>query len=664
VGVLLRPDPEEGEPVIPYSIIVPSLFLCLVLPPAGESPSDESAPAETQPTEPLVRPHHEVTVTATRTPNELRELGRSVTVLTRRDLEFLGARNVMQVLETVPGFSVAQQGSYGGATSVFVRGGESDFNLVLVDGVPVNRPGGEFDFANLSTANIERIEIVRGPASVLYGTEAVASTIHIITRRGTRGGDPSGFVSAEAGGYGSFAYRGQVEGGSDRVRYSFGAVNTATDGIFDFNSRFRRTDLSASGVFDIGADSSLTSGLRYAAGRQHYPTDSTGAVVDPNDYRDTREEIYSLDFHHRSSTRYDTKLQYGFHRNHAFSYTLEDGVVDFFTDIFEAYDTRHYIDWQNNFLPAPGHLVTVGMSIKREASPTIDATRRSVGVYLQDQITWGERTYLTAGVRYDDNDRFSSFLTTHLDLAVLVDDSLKFRGSLGNGFRAPAFTEIVGFPDFGIAGNPELVPEKNVAFEAGVDYFAPDGSSRASATMFFNRFRDLIEFTLAGGPGSPAFLNVEAANARGLEMEGFIRLERRAGAGISYTYTATKVTDAGTVPFGNFEQGERLLRRPSHLANVYGTFSGARHRLRVDVKYKGSRDDRIFLPDFTSRRVRLPGYVKVDLAATVPLARLSDSRGELALILRGENVLDREYTEIAGFPSPGRRLLGGLELLF
>jgi vitamin B12 transporter len=650
-----------------HSTLCPSLLLILTLgAPLPAIPQSEEPAAEKteQPPAPPVSPHHEVTVTATRTPSEIRESGRSVTVLTRRDIEVLGAGNVLQILETVPGFSVAQVGSFGGATSVFVRGGESDFNLILMDGVPINRPGGEFDFANISTANIERIEIVRGPASVLYGTEAVASTIHIITRQGTRGGDPTGFLSAEAGSYGSFDYRGAVEGGSDRVRYSLGAVNTATDGIFDFNSRFRRTDLSASGTFDLNADSSLTTGLRYTAGRQHFPTDSTGAVVDPNDFRDTREEVYSLDFRRRSSPRYDTKLQYGFHRHHAFTYTLEDGIVDFFSDVFEAHDTRHYIDWQNNLLLTPGHLFTAGVSIRREASPTIDVTRRSLGLYLQDQAAWRDRVFLTAGVRFDDNDRFSSFLTTHLDLAVLLADSVKLRGAVGNGFRAPSFTEIIGFPDFGIAGNPNLTPERNVAFEGGVDYFAPDGGSRASATVFFNRFRDLIEFTFAGGPGSPNFINIEAANSRGVELEGFVRLEAHWGAGLTYTYTGTEVTNAGTVPFGNFEPGERLLRRPTHVANVYASFVRNRYRMRMELKYKGKRDDRLFLPDFTSLRVRLPGYLKVDLAAGLPLARLSDSRGEVALVFRGENVLNREYTEIAGFRSPGRRLLGGIELLF
>ncbi len=127
--------------------------------------------------------HHEVTVTATRAPTELRQIGQSLTLITAEDIEAQGARDVLQILETVPGFNVARSGSFGGQSSVFVRGGESDFNLVLIDGVQVNQPGGFFDFADLTTTNIERIEIVRGPSSVLYGADAMTSTIHIITRK-------------------------------------------------------------------------------------------------------------------------------------------------------------------------------------------------------------------------------------------------------------------------------------------------------------------------------------------------------------------------------------------------------------------------------------------------------------------------------------------------
>ncbi|GAB4111700.1 MAG: TonB-dependent vitamin B12 receptor BtuB [Acidobacteriota bacterium] len=623
---------------------------------AGETP------AGTEKTR-LEAPPETVTVTATRTPAELRELGRPVTVVTRDEVTAMGARTVAEVLAGLPAFSVAQSGSFGGPTSVFVRGGESDFNLVLIDGVPVNRPGGEYDFANLSTANIERIEIVRGPGSVLYGTEAVSSTIHIITRRHRSGSRPSGTVSVEGGSYGTLGTSAGIQAGSERIQFSLGAAHVDTDGIFDFNSTWRRTEVSGGGAFLLGARSTLTTSLRYSSARQHFPTDDTGAPVDPNDYRTAREQVYSVGLQYRSSPRWDTRLQYGYHRNDALNFTVEDGVTDFFSGVFEADDDRHYVDWQNTLMLVPGHELTAGLSWKREESRTLEETRRSAGIYLQDRMSWGDRVFLTTGVRFDDNDRFSSFVTGHADGALLVSEHLKLRAAIANGFRAPSFTEILGFPTFGITGNSDLRPEKNTAVEFGADWLR-GSRTRLSGTMFFNRFSDLIEFTFFGAPGQPNFVNVEAARSRGLELEGTFPVGTSFRGGGSYTWNDTKVTDAGTDPFGNFELGRPLLRRPRHLAGVWGAWEGPRVRLRMDLRYKGSRDDRLFFPDFTSRRVRLEGYWSVDARVEFPVADYLDWDRPLSLVLRGRNLLNHGYTEIAGFPSPGRTLYGGLEFGF
>ncbi len=645
------------------------LGLALVcLPPtlfgANEHQSKKPNPQPPSKIEKSKGPHEEVTVTATRTPTQVGELGRSVTIVNSKEIEESGAVTVAEVLETVPGFSVARSGSYGGATSVFVRGGESDFNLVLIDGVQVNRPGGEFDLANLSTANIERIEIVRGPSSVLYGTEAVSSTIHIITRSGRRAGSPGGRASALGGSRGSQDYLAQVDGGSDRIRYSLGALSTQTDGIFNFNSGYRRSDLSARNDIELSPGTTLGGSLRYNTGTQHVPTDDAGAIVDPNDYRDVAEQTYSVHIQRKFSANYDSRIQYGYFSHHSSNYTLYDGVTDFYDSIFESDENRHYVDWQNTMRLIPGHLVATGASWKEETSHDIHSTRRSFGLYVQDQVSIGDRLFLTGGVRREDNNRFSDFVTGQFDASYLVNDTLRVRGSVGNGFRAPSFAEIVGFPEYGIAGNPNLRPEKNTAVEAGVDLTLSGSGLQLSTTAFSNRFRDLIEFTFATAPGSPNYLNVEAANSRGLEFQGTWRTGTFVTFGSWYTFTATKVTNAGSVPSGNFEKGRPLLRRPRHLAGVFGEFDQSRLHLRLDLLYKGARDDRIFLPDYTSTRVTLPGYLRADCFGSVPLLRVEDGRRVLSAVFRAENLFNREYQEIAGFPSPGRRLRGGLEFQF
>ena len=154
----------------------------------GSNPSEAENPSENNiqedPSPPVPQNHYEVTITATRTPTAQREIGQSTTVITSQEIEAQGARDILQVLETIPGFNVVRVGSFGGTASIIVRGGETDFNLILIDGIQVNQAGGSFDFADLTTTNIERIEVVRGPSSVLYGADAVTSVINIITRRG------------------------------------------------------------------------------------------------------------------------------------------------------------------------------------------------------------------------------------------------------------------------------------------------------------------------------------------------------------------------------------------------------------------------------------------------------------------------------------------------
>ncbi len=605
---------------------------------------------------------YEVTVTATRTPTELRKATQAVTVITAEEIEKQGARDVIQLLETIPGFDVVRSGSFGGATSVFVRGGENDFNLVLIDGVQVNQPGGSFDFGDISTANIERIEIVRGPSSVLYGADAVTSTINIITKTGQ--GRPSGNFSVEGGSYSGRLGRGSVQGSSGRVSYALGGIYSKSDGIYPFNSGYNRGELSAQSGLQISDTSSVVGSARYVDSRFQFPTDFTGAVVDPNDYRSTREATYSIAYRNQVNQRWNSKVQYGFHNRDFRNFTVANTFPESIESVFGLDESRHYLDWQNNIQLDGANLLTAGISYERESIEEPNLDRRSVGFYVQDQLSVHDRFLLTGGVRYDNNDRFKSFVTGSLSAAVLVSDRFKVRGSVGNGFRSPAFSEIIGFPEFGIQGNPDLDPEKNVAFDFGFDYTERARRGGFSATVFFNQFSDLIEFTFLVPFPSPNYINVEKARSRGLELDGFVSPASNLRLGGQYTFNPTRVTDTGTVAGDNFTEGESLLRRPRHLGGIFAEFAKNRYRFRIDFKYKGRRDDIRFFPDFSSARVTLPSYWKTDFGVTAPILALSDSRGDLAVVFRGENVFDRSYEEVAGFRSPGRSLFGGLEVSF
>lgn len=607
-----------------------------------------------------ISPHTEVTVTATRTPTASIQLGRAVSLIDSEQINLQGDGTLQEVLEDLTGFSFTNGGSFGSQTSLFVRGGESNFNLVMIDGIQINQPGGEFDFANLSTANVDRVEVVRGPASVLYGSDAASSTINILTRTGE--GKPTGHLLIEGGSFGSKLFSGSISGAGRRLSYSLGALHSDTDGHYDFNSAWDRQDLSGRVGYEISETSGFTAAARWTASDQHFPTDSIGAVIDPNDYRTTDSQLYSAGYYNRISNTYGTKVSYGLYRHDSQVYTIEDGITDFYNDRFDTTVTRHFADWQNDLQLGENHLITTGLSFEREDSPSHSLNRRSVGIFFQDQISLSDRMFITGGVRHDNNNRFSSFTTGNLDLAFLVSSGIKLRGSVGNGFRAPEFNEIIGFPSWGILGNPNLRPEKNTAAEFGADFYSQRGRARFSSTAFFNRFSDLIEFTFFGQPGTPNYLNVEKARSRGLELEGALNPRGNLWLGFNYTLTGTQVTDAGTDPTGNFVVGESLLRRPRHMALVYAALSGPRFSARFSLRYKGERDDRQFFPDFSSQRVTLPSYLLADLSVNIPLFNLSNGSGRVSAVVRGLNVLNQRYSEIAGFEAPGRSLRAGLRL--
>lgn len=631
-----------------YPLITQFLVICVLTSPPQEAKTTTG-------------PRHVITVTATRFPTEINELGQSVTVVNRTEIEAMGASTIRQVLETVAGLSVTQGGSFGGAASVFARGGESNFNLVMIDGVQVNQPGGGFDFADLTTTNVERIEIVRGPSSVLYGSDAVTSTIHIITRKGE--GPPSGFFRLDAGSFETRRLETAVQGGTDRVRYSLGGLISDNEGVYAFNNEYDRGSLTARGDFDLSERMNLSTSLRFVDSEYHFPTDFTGQVVDPNDFQQNEEFTYSVALENWITDNYRTQVRYGFHRRDFASFTLADDRVDFFDSTFRSETRRNYLDWQNDLRVHPGHLLTAGLSYEREASDVLRETRRGLGVYLQDQFQHGA-LYVTAGIRFEENDRFEDFLTGSLAANYQLAEEWNIRGSAGNSFRAPDFIGIIGIPDFGILGNPSLQPEKNVAFDAGLDFREASGKSGLSLTVFFNRFSDLIEFTFATPPGGPNFLNIEEARSQGVELEAFFRPLDNLRLGGQYTLTETEVTDSGTTPGGDFTQGEDLLRRPRNFLNLFVQWLGKHHRSRIDFKFKGKREDFRFFPDFSSSRVVLPSYWKVDFGVTFPLAFTADEKIGLSLLLRGENLLDSEYQDVAGFPSPGRRLTGGFQIDF
>ncbi len=622
-----------------------------------------TAAAAAQETQDTIR-LEDVTVTATRIPVSANALASSITVLQGVDLEAQGIRSVLDALRTVPGLSIVQTGSFGGATSLFLRGGESDYVQVLVDGVPVNSPGGSYNFANLTTTNVERIEVLRGPASVLYGSDATVGVVQIITKRGK--GPFRVSAGANAGTYGSVGFDVDVSGATDRTRYSLGIERFFTDGSYDFNNAFDNTVVS--GRFDVrpndATDLSLT--LRYRDSEFHFPTNFFGELEDRNAFSLDEATTIGVEAGRFLMDNVEVRVLLA---SNVVSRGLNDAQDDA-NDTVMTYASRNIqdlsrqsVDVRTNVYLDNGIVLTAGAQLEQQEERSFyesesefgpfngstDAERSNQAYYAQF-LADIEGFSAIAGGRLDHNEEFGTF-ATYRAAAAYTAAGTKLRTSVGRSFKAPSFFENVPTA-FGV-GNPDLVPERSFSWEFGLEQRLFDGRLAVGATYFDQTFKDLIQYSFT----EFNYENIAEATASGVEVEARVAPSRDVVIGANYTYLDTEVIDAGfdSGDGATFVEGARLLRRPTTTLNVTAMYRGwDRGVISAVVNHVGDRDDRDFA---TFKPEVLPAYTTVDLALQIELLPRTDLG--LTWTLRVENVFGQEYVEVFGFPARGRTIFVG-----
>jgi vitamin B12 transporter len=621
---------------------------------------------------------NEIVVTATRLPMPLTSTTATVTVVSGDELRSRGITSVADALRVVPGADVVETGPWGSATSLFLRGGESNFVRVLLDGVPLNAPGGAYDLANLTTDDVERIEIVRGPASVLYGSDAVAGVVQVFTRHG-RG---AAHWEARARG-GSFASRGfglGIAGGAPDEGYGAGASlswsHFATDGSYAFNNHYRND--VASGSVSLVPDARTTArlSLRYTDDVYHYPTDPSGNVVHHNQYATGREAVASLDAGRFLTPHLEARVLVGGTESRGRVDQEPDGPADtlgFYG--FQSYDrlSRRTADARLNVYAVPGTVFTAGSALETEAERSSNASQSQFGpsdgslvvsrwnraFYAQAVSDIAARLSLNAGVRLEDNQAFGTFLTYRTGVAYRLGTT-RLRAALGSAFKEPSFFEnyATGY----VIGNPTLRPERSTSWDAGLEQSLLAGRLVLAATWYAQRFRDLIQYTsMAPVSGGPNYYNVAAANASGLELEARSSLARPLEITARYAYLETRAADSG-FDGATFAQGRRLLRRPTHAASLDAAyrFPGPASA-SVTLQYVGDRDDEDF-STYPGRRVVLPWYLRADVSGEVPLAAGRGAGPGLTATLRVENLFDARYEQVLHFPARRRAIYAGVRL--
>lgn len=614
-------------------------------------------------------------VTGTAVPVRPDALTAAVTVLSGDDLRVRGIRLVLDALREVPGFAMVQQGSFGAVTSAFVRGGESDYVKVLVDGVAANLPGGSFDFASLTTDNVERIEVVRGPSSVVHGSEAVTGVVQIVTRGG--GGPLQASATAEGGTFGSTAFDGSVSGGSPRFGWSAGASRFASAGTYAFNNDFENLAGSVRVRATLDNRSSMSLSARYGANTTHFPTDGSGSPSDSNQVSRGHALTLGLDAARRLGAALEARLLLSLSGNR---YEFDDrsdvpgDTVGFAYASERRLDAgRSGADARLSVRIAPSATITAGSQLElereaqrgtftsnfgagayTEAQAPLDAHRRTVAGYVQGTAELPRGLALTGGLRLDDSETFGSFVTYRAGMSYRLESATRVRLSLGTAFKSPSIAENYADSPFEV-GNRALEPERTRSWEVGVEQGIADGMLTLSAAYFDQHFRNLIQY-VGAAPGEPTYRNLGAATARGAELAALLRPTTGLSIEGQYTWLLTEVTDAGASASPTFADGQRLLRRPPHSGRLSaGWRPGNRAFLSTAVQIVGRRDDVDFS---TFARVTLPAYATLDLSAALRVLgpRTSPS---LTLLLRLENAFDEEYETVVGFPGRGRMLMAG-----
>ena len=589
-------------------------------------------------------------VTATRIAMPADLVAAAVTVLRGQDLVARGIRTVAQALETVPGAHVVESGSLGGQTSLFTRGGESDYTKVLVDGAPLNLAGGGIDLAHLTLDNVDRIEIVRGPVSVLYGSDAMTGVVQIFTRTGQ--GLPRLGADLRAGSYGTREGAFDIAGGSPRVGYSARVSQLSSDGLYSYNNDYRNSVVSARIRMtpDEHTDVGLT--YRYGDDTYHFPTNGQGAPVDSNQRSAERGPLLSLSAG-RVMGQLEARINAAVREARLFyndepDSPGEDGAF-WSRDYVRRATTSAVLTWTTDRLVWTGGIEYEDerQRGRNEFSASFgtfpDSTnvqRNSTAYFLQLLVSAGDAA-ITLGERVDDNDQFGTHSTYRGGVVYRLAKDTRLRVSAGTGFKEPTFFE--NFARGFVQGNPDLKPERSGSWEVGME------RGPVAVTYFNQRFRDLIEFRDPPPPGESNYFNVGAAIATGIEASVNASLTADVALSVNYTYLHTRVEKSGSPsdPDALFVPGKPLLRRPTHvLAPQLAATIGAQTRITLGMRWVGKRDDvgppRSTLDPFT--RVNLSGEYTV---------------GQVVLSGRIENLFDDQAQEINGFRPRGRTVMVG-----
>lgn len=576
----------------------------------------------------------EIVVTASALPETVEATPAAVSVLTREEIDRRAVRDVADALREVPGIQMSRTGSPGRATSLFTRGSNSNHTLVLWNGIEITNPYfSGYDWGRFSTAGVEQVEIVRGPYSALYGSDAVAGVVNVLTtsRR-------SGFRALLEGGQHGLRNGSATASYSGPAFHLSGSFEAREDDGFAPNDDFAQDSGSAAIRWNILSSLSVGLSVRQTSYELGVPTNLNffGDAIVPSLLRrqDGRERQIAIPIE-QVLGRFSYDLTLAESRRSDDFEDPEDpyGLVSTSTES-ETRRARLTTRTETSFgtIVAGGEYEHAEVDDLTNFGPNFTGGERSEkSLFIEDRLTRAltadSRIEISAGVRWDHYETFGSELSPRVSAAWIRGDH-KVRAGFGEAFRAPAIGELY----FPFMGNADLEAERSRSFEVGYDH-----GLGLALTLFRNDFEDLIVFDNA----TNRFGNVGAASSQGLELALQRDLTSSVHTAASYTFTDTEEEGAD----------RPLVRRPRHSGSLHlGYRTGILHANLVAI-YTGARAD--ILPVFPFSRTTNESHTTFDANLQVPLGRFTP-------YVKVENLTDVEYEEVLGFPSASRRFVAGV----
>ncbi len=660
-----------------------------------------------------------ILVSATRTENSLAETPASAFVISANELTRSQRVSLLDALRAAPGVTVMQTARRGGVGSLFVRGGESDYTKVFVDGIPLNDAGGAFDLSDVTTDNAERIELVRGASSALYGSDAMSGVLQFITRRGTSS-TPELELTAEGG---SFAFNRQaakLAGANGGFDYSLGFTHLRTNGRYrndDYQNRIASASLGyrfndRTNVRFIGRSENSGLGVPGATARYFVDPDerarrrrvATGVRLEDQTTRIWRQSV-SFVYAENDQLGIDPAAQDLTKPN-----TPPDTNFAFndFASFFNNHQKRRGVRYQSDVSLPHNNLLSAGIEFEKESAVfdsgfagrnRVAPDRRNLGAFVQNQFFIATRFALTAGLRIENNRAelpanfanvlqslgsapftgsigFGTQVAPKVAALVVVRQgnetlgATKLRASFGVGIKAPTLVEAFS-PNGFFLGNPGLKPERARSFDAGLEQLFARDRVRVEATYFENRFRDQIAYV--GNPASfggpiktpqgvlTSFVNNDRTRARGLELSFAAQASRQWRFSGNYTLTNTRLLAAADmIDFATL----KLVRNPEIGLSL---LRRPKHSGALQVAWIGERFDAqvngYFLgrrrdvdPVTFSRFANNDGYARVDFAGGYRITPRVTAFGRI------ENLLNQNYQEVLGYPAYRLNFSAGLRV--